>query len=717
MAIQVRRGNYSDFDPTKMVAGEFAVCLDNGYVYIALSPGNVIKLGTADTIEEAVEMAQGYASEALGYANDASGYANDASNYASDASGYANGASGYADNASSSASDADASALKSEGYANGEQNGTPVTSGSPYYHNNAEYFAQKAEEYKDEAAAIVGIGIATVDTAGIVKPDGTTITIDQDGTLHGAGGGSGNVTQKNLTGTYTGSTTEEIIANVFSDKFSGLSVENGTYAGAIDVTVDGYSKRGTYTLSKKGAYNHSPSALLTFEGEGYICEMNGNGVYFAKKIADLTDVITKSATAGLVKNDGTIDTNSYAKSSEVAATQTLLKDTVGFDCRNEFNYELGKAENNTAWSYTDKGKYIRVYTTSNATYRRATWNNLIVTSNKDYKISCYANITSGSAFIEVKTLGGTVIKSSSAITASGNIDLDFNTGANSAIQIVLYCTAGTSEAGDVTYTDFMLYKAAITDSTFEPHHDSVEQCKFDRAEQAILGAKNLLENKLSSKTKNSIVCTVNADKSITLNGTNSSGTTVGFVLSNDADALTTSYDTPFKSGETYIFSGGGTGDPYNIRLLYKNGSYVTPTQNAPYTLTADVACVYIAVGGSATVNATVKPMIRLASDPDDTYVPHAMTNLELTEKVFEKGVLTSTDDLNNIIETGLYKIQGYSPINAPENVTWCSLLVNKVNSNNVQQQIFKAGLIYQRSYSGSPVVWNSWYKFTGTVVS
>lgn len=33
-------------------------------------------------------------------------------------------------------------ALVSEGYAIGEQNGVPVTSGSPYYENNAKYWAE-----------------------------------------------------------------------------------------------------------------------------------------------------------------------------------------------------------------------------------------------------------------------------------------------------------------------------------------------------------------------------------------------------------------------------------------------------------------------------------------------------------------------------------------------------------------------------------------------
>ena len=43
-------------------------------------------------------------------------------------------------NAGNSATAADTSALKSEGFAVGEQNGIPVSSGSPYYHNSSKYY-------------------------------------------------------------------------------------------------------------------------------------------------------------------------------------------------------------------------------------------------------------------------------------------------------------------------------------------------------------------------------------------------------------------------------------------------------------------------------------------------------------------------------------------------------------------------------------------------
>jgi len=56
-------------------------------------------------------------------------------------------AGNYADEAEASAASANVNALKSEGHAIGKQNGVPVTPESPYYHNNAEYWAGIAEQY------------------------------------------------------------------------------------------------------------------------------------------------------------------------------------------------------------------------------------------------------------------------------------------------------------------------------------------------------------------------------------------------------------------------------------------------------------------------------------------------------------------------------------------------------------------------------------------
>lgn len=56
-----------------------------------------------------------------------------------------------AQSASADAGFAAADALKAEGYAVGEQNGTPVSSGDPYYHDNAKYYAAEAQQDKEDA--------------------------------------------------------------------------------------------------------------------------------------------------------------------------------------------------------------------------------------------------------------------------------------------------------------------------------------------------------------------------------------------------------------------------------------------------------------------------------------------------------------------------------------------------------------------------------------
>ena len=54
--------------------------------------------------------------------------------------------------AAASSSSAAGNALYAEGMANGTQNGTPVASGSPYYENNAAYWAGEAQNYDNDAA-------------------------------------------------------------------------------------------------------------------------------------------------------------------------------------------------------------------------------------------------------------------------------------------------------------------------------------------------------------------------------------------------------------------------------------------------------------------------------------------------------------------------------------------------------------------------------------
>lgn len=55
MAIQNRRGNFADFDPYKMLAGEFAYALDTEELYYCVSPGNIKRCATKEEVIEILE--------------------------------------------------------------------------------------------------------------------------------------------------------------------------------------------------------------------------------------------------------------------------------------------------------------------------------------------------------------------------------------------------------------------------------------------------------------------------------------------------------------------------------------------------------------------------------------------------------------------------------------------------------------------------------------
>lgn len=87
---------------------------------------------------------------------------------------YANTASSKAGEASQSAADAASDALKSEGYAVGKQNGTDVTSGSPYFENNAKYYANLCAQYAQSFSGLVfqgSIAYSQIPTTGMKNGD------------------------------------------------------------------------------------------------------------------------------------------------------------------------------------------------------------------------------------------------------------------------------------------------------------------------------------------------------------------------------------------------------------------------------------------------------------------------------------------------------------------------------------------------------------------
>ena len=135
-------------------------------------------------------------------------------------------------------------------------------------------------------------------------------------------------------------------------------------------------------------------------------------------------------------------------------------------------------------------------------------------------------------------------------------------------------------------------------------------------EQDSTSGKNLLENIASTTTKNGIAFTVNADRSVTVNGTNSS-TSHSYYSFGSINLI---------AGQEYVLSGcpsGGASDKYFMYFDGVSGAYdvgdgktYTPTEN-------EIRSIGVCVRSGVTVsNLVFKPMVRLSSVTDATYEPY-----------------------------------------------------------------------------------------------
>ena len=182
----------------------------------------------------------------------------------------------------------------------------------------------------------------------------------------------------------------------------------------------------------------------------------------------------------------------------------------------------------------------------------------------------------------------------------------------------------------------MIRLASIPDSTYEPYLTTNTEIdnKVSWKDNAILGAKNFVYAKEIRQTvvTNGVTFTRNSDGSITVNGTASAQT-----FYNYPDVLS-----DLEEGKQYIMSGCPTGGDWSKYVLYSKhgtdyGDGVLITRNSS---TSGYEGIQIVIAQNYVAdNLVFKPMIRLASDTDDTYVPYAMTNRELTKIAVDNNVI------------------------------------------------------------------------------
>lgn len=223
MAIQMRRGLRKDFDPNKMLPGEWAVSIDsstsNQIVWMCFSTGVCKRMGTYEDFQNMVYQATGeiieryeenfgqILAEVKEVANDVKSDKEEVIYIKSEITDtYLPQIRQYISSASSSANSASADAVKAKASADAAKASE----------QNAKKSEEKAKTYADNASAVTGVQIATKEIAGLVK--GGDNLIDEDGTL-----------------TLTKSTTERTLTNSYAGgiKINEICGASEQYSGTI----------------------------------------------------------------------------------------------------------------------------------------------------------------------------------------------------------------------------------------------------------------------------------------------------------------------------------------------------------------------------------------------------------------------------------------------------------------------------------------------------
>lgn len=369
--MQMRRGLEKDFDPDKMTPGEWAVSTDTKYVRICFSPGVCVRMATYEAFEADMEQIRGILAEcqtveeavqriyedikdvavdverieaaaasaleseenALNSANSATQSANTATQKASDAAESANIASTKAEQATEGANTATQKASEalnsaenaklsedksvenaklSESYAVG---GTGTREGedtdnAKYYNQQASDNADRAEAAAERASAVADVGVATAEKVGFVKPDGTTITVDADGTIHSVGGGT------------AGTTDYEDLEN--KPSVNGIELSGNKTASDLGITAEsvGADAAGSASTALSDAKSYTDTK---------IADLVGGAPSTLDTLKEISDALTESGEAIEAINQAIgnkIDKDGDSKDNTVTFTQASTRENI-----------------------------------------------------------------------------------------------------------------------------------------------------------------------------------------------------------------------------------------------------------------------------------------------------------------------------------------------------------------------------------------------------
>lgn len=588
MALRMRYGKESEFDPSKMVVGEWAVSTDARYVRMCFAPGVVLRMATYEGFEADMAKIQAILAECKNIQTAIERIQSEVNSKAVLCAEYAESAKKSADAAAES--------------------------------------AEQAKMYAENASAVTNVQIATKDIAGLVKggdnhiaEDGTLVLTDRtdSGLLQPSHAGGirlhsisavedrqdGTTGKNRLVNTATSQTISGIKFTVNKNKSVTL---NGSASEAIAFYLGEAFEldAGSYILSGGHGdyYDASTGYFLYIEDMAQFSDDSQNPTFTLteKKSGRARITVRKGAVLNNVTfypmiRDASIEDDTYepytgGKPSPApgepvvtsanqlklnGTTQTVNGATVTFDMANQFVYFVGDPTADAE------------FTVGTAKLGAGTW----------YANAICQPVANTIFEYSVTDSNGNILLDVEAQTDDVNVSEAFTLTEPQTVTFKFKVPSGES-----IDQEFMF--AIVADSDFDWDEYTVKYT--EGYPQAIEGTvmKNLLP-KTTSRELSGVSFTVNENGSIYVKGTSTANRSFDFA------------NLKLPKGK-YISS---------IVVFRKNNSGVTTETIQPDTVFSvaddtEYLVPIIWINNGTAYDMTVYPMIRPASILDDTYVPY-----------------------------------------------------------------------------------------------
>ena len=485
-----------------------------------------------------------------------------------------------------------ASEYNAEAWAVGERGGVPVNETDQTYHNNAKYYAEQAADADESAAAAAasateaaGSATAAAGSASNAADSATDAAASEGNAAGSATAAAGSATAAAGSASAAAGSATAAATSAENAALSATEAEDsaeGAADSAEDAEAWAVGERGGVPVSSTDQTYHN------------------NSKYYAEQAAD--DVLEVNNASAKIDNM-TVAASGLPAGSTPTATIS--------EVNGHKHIAFGLVQGNKG-DKGDKGDTgaVPAFTIGTVTdVPHGTGSSATITGTATNPV-LNLNLQSGASGNE--TIDDTAgIGDDDLVWSADKTQKELNTKADT-IGIVDDTQETVKTIEDGADGEPMALTVGI-----EPVQDLHG---YDHPWPSAGGGKNKLPpSSASSGTTTGITFTNNGDGTYTINGTATSGTTIDLFSSSELESL-------HLSANEYIISCEGTSFNTSVRISVDNVLYSAAGGESNFTVNSSsrYAGMYIFVMSGTTVNnVTLKPMIRLASEADGSFVPYS----------------------------------------------------------------------------------------------